>query len=259
MDSSFAGRYPSKKFLTTKRGTLLVGVGAALLAAVLLLVYVGRYRTSIESTAAPTPVLVAGAYIQKGTSATVLARENLLKPRTVAQEHVLAGAVTDASALRGRVAVDDIYPGQQLTDADFSPLTTTALNSKITGTERGVSVPIGASAALVGHIQARDRVDIYYGVNVVGGSGAGRSVVKLLFPNVLVLGAPGYTQATGGGGLSNIVLRLKGVDVARMLLATQEGTLFFVLRPRTGAKPIKPDLVGLTALLVGTKSVSVGG
>jgi Flp pilus assembly protein CpaB len=259
MDSSIATRFTTKKFLTTRRGTMLIGVGAALLAAVLLLVYVGRYRTSVESTAAPTPVIVAGAYIQKGTAATVLARQNLLKPRTVAQEHVLAGAVTDASSLRGRVAVDDIYPGQQLTEADFSPLSTTALNTKITGRERGVSVAIGDGAALVGHIQARDRVDVYYGLNVVGGSGAGRSIVKLLFPGVLVLGAPGYSQASGGGGLTNIVLRLKGQDVARMLLATQEGKLFFVLRPRTGAKPIKPELVGLPSLLVGAKSVTAGG
>lgn len=259
MDSSFAGRYSGKKFLSTKRGTLFVGGGAALLAAVLLLVYVGRYRASIESTAAATPVLVAGAYIQKGTSASVLARDNLLKPRTIAQEHVLVGAVTDASALRGRVATDDIYPGQQITNADFSQVTTNALNTKITGTERGVSVPLGKNTSLIGHIQARDRIDIYYGLNVLGGSGAGRSVVKLLFPNVLVLGAPGYAQASGGGGSTDIVLRLQGADIARMLLATQEGTLFFVLRPRTGAKPIKPDLVGLPSLLVGTKSVSVGG
>ena len=153
MDSSIAGRYTGKKFLTTRRGTMLVGIGAALLAAVLLLVYVGRYRTSIESTAAPTPVLVAGTYIQKGMSASVLARGNLLKPATVAQEHVLPGAVTDASSLHGRIAVDDIYPGQQVTEADFSPLQTTALNTKITGTERGVSVPIGKASALIGHIQ----------------------------------------------------------------------------------------------------------
>ena len=76
---------------------------------------------------------------------------------------------------------------------------------------------------------------------------------------MLVLGAPGYSQASGGGGLNNIVLRLEGADVARMLLATQEGELFFVLRPRTGAKPIKPEIVGLPSLLVGSKSVRVGG
>ena len=107
MDSSIAGRYIGKSFLTTRRGTILVGIGAASLAAILLLVYVGRYRNSIEATAAPTPVLVARTYIEKGTSATVLARKDILKPRTVAQEHVQLGAVTDASTLRGRVAVDD--------------------------------------------------------------------------------------------------------------------------------------------------------
>lgn len=258
MDSSFAGRYTGKSFLTTRRGTILVGIGAALVAAMLLLVYVGRYRSSVEATAAPTPVLVATKYIQKGTSATVLARQDLFQTRTIAKEHVLAGAVTDASMLRGRVATDTIYPGQQITQADFSPVKTAALNTQIAGVERGVSVPIGEGSALIGHIQARDRVDVYYAVNVVGGTGAGRSVVKLLFPNVLVLGAPGYAQASGGGGLNNIVLRLEGRDVARMLLATQEGELFFVLRPRTGAKPIKPELVGLPSLLVGSKSVTVG-
>ena len=157
MDSSIAGRYIGKSFLTTRRGTILVGIGAASLAAILLLVYVGRYRNSIEATAAPTPVLVARTYIEKGTSATVLARKDILQPRTVAQEHVQLGAVTDASTLRGRVAVDTIYPGQQITDADFAPEKTTALNTQITGIERGVSVPIGEASARRPHSGAGSR------------------------------------------------------------------------------------------------------
>ena len=136
---------------------------------------------------------------------------------------------------------------------------TTALNTQITGIERGVSVPIGEASALVGHIQARDRVDVYYAVNVVGGSGAGRSVVKLLFPNVLVLGAPGYSQASGGGGLNNIVLRLEGADVARMLLATQEGELFFVLQASDGREADQARDRRAPLALVGSKSVRVGG
>ena len=112
MDSSIAGRYIGKSFLTTRRGTILVGIGAASLAAILLLVYVGRYRTASRRRR-PTPVLVARTYIEKGTSATVLARKDILQPRTVAQEHVQLGAVTDASTLRGRVAVDTIYPGSR--------------------------------------------------------------------------------------------------------------------------------------------------
>ena len=39
---------------------------------------------------------------------------------TVQKDQLKLNAITDPSAINGRVAVDDIFPGQQLTQTDFT-------------------------------------------------------------------------------------------------------------------------------------------
>ena len=68
----------SNTSLTTKvqqsRGwTLALGIAAAVLAAILLIAYLAQYRSSVKSSTAETPVLVAKNLIPKGTSGTVIA------------------------------------------------------------------------------------------------------------------------------------------------------------------------------------------
>ena len=50
----------SSKLLTTRRGTIILGIGAAVIAAIVLLVYLNQYRNSVDSGAQPVSVLVAG-------------------------------------------------------------------------------------------------------------------------------------------------------------------------------------------------------
>ncbi len=64
--------------LNQSRGwTLILGIAAALLAAILLIVYLVQYRDSVKSGAVETPVLVAKNLIPKGTSGTVIAETQL--------------------------------------------------------------------------------------------------------------------------------------------------------------------------------------
>src|SRR5207248_75103 len=105
--------------LATRRGTLVAALIAALLAIVVIVYALDRYRSSVNTSSREATVFVASSVIQKGTSGAAIASERLFAPTQLLQKQVTAGALADAGSLRGKVAVTDILPGQQLTAADF--------------------------------------------------------------------------------------------------------------------------------------------
>src|SRR3954470_2954420 len=113
----------AQRLIATRRGAVLLSALAALLAGILIVTYVHKYRSSVNSEGAPVTVLVAKQAIAKGTAGTVIATTGLYSATTIRQSQLLNGAFSDASSLRNTVAVRDIYPGSQLTAADFAPAT----------------------------------------------------------------------------------------------------------------------------------------
>jgi Flp pilus assembly protein CpaB len=156
----------AQKLIATRRGTVILSIIAAIVAAGLVLVYVGRYRNSVNQTGQPVTVLVAKAAIPKGTSGTVIAEKVLYTATTYRESQVLSGAFSDPSSLRGQVAATDIAAGSQLTAADFAPASSNIV-STLTGDQRIVSIPFGAANGVAGELQAGDHVDVYVGFNVV--------------------------------------------------------------------------------------------
>ena len=111
--------------LTSSRGIgVALGIGAAVLAGILLLVYLNQYRNSVSGDNAPTSVIVAKALIPAGTSGTIIGAKPLYQPTTLPKKEVKVGAIADPAYINGRVAVADILPGQQMTTADFTVPTT---------------------------------------------------------------------------------------------------------------------------------------
>src|SRR5262245_8746488 len=132
---SFTGRLTS-----TRRGAIILGVAAAILAGILLVVYLNRYRNSVQGETAPTTVLVARNLVPAGTSGTIMAQKKMFESTTIPQKEVKSGAIVDPAYLNGRVSTEDIFPGQQLTTAVFSTSTTGAVDTKITGRQRAISI-----------------------------------------------------------------------------------------------------------------------
>lgn len=257
-----------QKLLATRGGTAAVAGGAALLAFLIFLLYLNRYRSSVDDSSEPVAVLIAKSLIPKGMSGDLIGSQELFQPTTAPKSQVKDGAVTDPATLRGRVTTDDIYPGQQLTTADFSATTTDAIATRITADQRAVSVPLDEAHGLIGQVRPGDHVDILGGFNVVridrNGTpvqqgGAARPVLKLLMENILVLEVP-----TGqGGGLGtgakegNVVLRLTDRQAAELAFASDNGKIWLSLRPQSGAQPAEPSFVTLETLLLGVKPVTV--
>ena len=219
--------------MTSRGWAMALGIGAIVLAAILLVVYLDRYRDRVRSENAPTPVLVAKQLIPRGTPGTLIASQGMYVPTTIPRKEVKIGAIADPALFAGRAASIDIFPGAQITGADIAATDTALVKSQITGEQRALSVSIDNVRGSLSQLQAGDSIDLYIST---GGT------VKLFRPNVKVLAVP---SAAGG----NLVLRTTTEDAADFAYAMDNTQLWFVLRPVVGAKPTVRDTATATTVL----------
>jgi Flp pilus assembly protein CpaB len=235
VSNTFTTRVSGK--MSSRGWAIALGIGAVVLAAILLVVYLDRYRARVSGENAPTPVLVAKQLIPRGTSGSLIASQSMYAPTTLPRKEVEVGAVSDPQYLVGRAAAADILPGQQFTAVDFAASDTTAVDSQITGPDRGVALSIGGVDSVASQVQAGDSVDVY-----IGAAG----VVKLFRPNVKVLSVPSTPGPVGGG---NLVVKVPTKDVSNWLYASNNAQLIFVVRPVSGAKATKRSTANAATVL----------
>jgi pilus assembly protein CpaB len=227
---------------TSRGGAIAVGIIVAVIAAILLIVYITRYKDSVDSGAAAVPVLVAKNLIPNGTPGTVVATKQLYQSTSVPEDKVQAGAISDPNALSGRTAISDIYPGGQLTLNNFSAEASSALNAQLSGRERAITITVDAVRGSLANVASGDRVDIYTQLNRDG-----RTVIQLFRSGVIVLQAPG---ASGG----NVVLKVNSRDASNMLYAANQTTLYFAVRPAAAAAPSAGSLADLSTVIATSRA-----
>ena len=238
-----------KDLTSTREGAFTLAAAAAVLAALLLLLFAHQYRNQVNDDAEASSVLVARSLIPKGSSGDVIASDQLLSPTKLKGSQVKSGAIVDPAILRGQVAVKDIYPGQQITAGDFTHSGETVVG-RLRGNDRAISVPVDSAHGLVGQVQSGDHVDVLAGL---AQGGSGRATLSTLVTNVLVLRA-----ASGGGGgavnrdeSSNIILRVSDANAVKIAFAADNGKVWIVLRPPTGATATKAGSVSQQSLTGG--------
>ena len=218
--SKVSGRMSSRSW------AIAIGAAAVVLAAILLVVYLDRYRARVGSENAPTPVLVANRLIPAGTPGTLVASQTMYAPTTLPRKEVEVGAIADPQYLSGRAAAIDIFPGQQFTATDFAADPSQTVKSQIVGTQRAISVSIDNVHGSLSQLSAGDSIDLYIGI----GGGQGQALYKLFRPNVKVLAVP-----TPEGG--SLVLRVETKEASDFAFIADNAQMYFVIRPVIGAKP----------------------
>jgi Flp pilus assembly protein CpaB len=218
------------RLLKTRQGTIVLGVAAAVLAAILLLVYLSHYRNSVKGSSEPVTVLVARSLIPKGTSGTAIATKNLFVVTTIPKGQLKPLAISDPAVLRNTFAASDIYPRQQLTQGDFTAVSVGALAAQLTGAWRAVALPsLDAAHGLSPAVQAGDHVDVYGQLN---------GMVGLLMADVLVLATPSQAAASSTAPVTGTyILRVPTAKAPRFAYMGQNGSYWLVLRPGHGASP----------------------
>jgi Flp pilus assembly protein CpaB len=243
----------SGRFFKTRRGAVLISAVAALLAGVLLIVYLNSYRSSVNANAniRPERVLVATRLIPKGTSGVLIAKQGMYQVTTVQKEQLEPLAISDPAAIIGSIAASDIFPGQQFTEGDFTTVAASGLGYQITGDQRAIAIPIDALHSVGGEVAAGDYVDIY--VSIAGGISSAPTAgaapltaeqVRLLEPNVLVL-------ETATSGAADMILRVTSRTAADFAYISDYEKYWLVLRPQIGATPTPPSVATLGSLFSG--------
>jgi Flp pilus assembly protein CpaB len=249
------------KLVSTRRGTFLVAVMAALLAGVAIIAYLNRYRESVKSEGALVTVLVAGDTIPTGTAGTVLASKGLYTATTMRESQLREGAISDPASLQGMVASREILEGAQLTAADFAPAGD-SLAATLTDSERVVSVPLDSAHGLIDELEAGNRVDVYAGFNVVPldragtpvSGGQARPMLRLIMSDVPVLSVG---DKASGSGTTNVSLAVDDQKAAKLAFAADNGKIWLALRPSAGAAASRPGVVTIETMLLGLPPVKV--
>lgn len=248
------------KALSTRNGTLAVSAIAALLAGALLLVFLNQYRESTSDDGVSVSVLVAKRLIERGSSADVLADEGVFHRTRVRRDELKQGAIVDPSTLEGKIALGDVYPGEQITAADFTAVAPRAVH-KLSGYARAIAIPTDAVHGNTAELRAGDRVDVLGAFDSSEGQpgGGSKPIIKVLMRDVLVLRAPiGGSGAEGSSG-GNIVLKARDNKAAELAYAADNGELWLLLRPQAGATDSEIPQVTLQTLLLGTKPIQAEG
>jgi Flp pilus assembly protein CpaB len=220
----------SSKLFTTRQGTVLLGVIAAVIAAIALLVYLNHYRNSVAHP--PIQVLVAKKTIPKGMSGDVLAKSTgFYEVAQIPKGSVETGAITDSSTLTGKVALADINPNSQLTESQFG--SASGVVTQLGPNERAVVVSLGSPQAVGGQITAGSRVDFWVTTSGQGAGGVTRPIAKLLFQDVLVLGVDG----------GNVTLEATPRQAGQIIFASTNDQIWLALRPTIATKT-KPPTIG---------------
>lgn len=234
-NTSLTGKVSGR--MSSRGWAIALGIGAVVLAAILLVVYLDRYRSRVAGENAPTPVLVAKRLIPAGTPGTLVASEGMYAPTTLPAKEVEVGAIADPAYLSGRAAAADIFPGQQFTATDFAASDTASVDSQITGTQRAISISIDGVHGSSSQIMPGDHVDVYL---AVGG------VLKLFKPNVKIITTPTFPGPAGGG---NLIVQIDTKEAAEWMFANDNAQFWFAIRPVVGAKPTAKTQATAASLL----------
>jgi Flp pilus assembly protein CpaB len=221
----------SSKLFTTRQGTVLLGVIAAVIAAIALLVYLNHYRNSVVKP--PVKVLVARQVIQQGTSGDVIRNSNsgYYVVSNIPEKQVDTGAIVNPATLAGQAAIVDIGRGQQLTAADFGPAT--GVSNLLGDNQRAVVVPLGSPQEVGGQIGTGSHVDVWVVLtNVQGANGVSKPTVKLLYQDMYVLGISG----------GNVTFRATPTQAGTLIYASTNASIWLTLRPTLGTTPKAPSI-----------------
>jgi Flp pilus assembly protein CpaB len=224
MSNTFTTKVSGK--VSSRGWAIALGLGAIVLATILLIVYLDRYRARVSGASSPTPVLIAKQTIPAGTPGQIVADRGMYIATTLPKKEVEEGAIVDPTYLKGRAAAVEVLRGKQITALDFAASTTTTVDSQITGDQRAISVGVEPMHGSTAQVKAGDLVDIYITRTVNG-----KSQIELFRPAVKVLAVPDL--AVGG----SLMLLTTTREFPKFAYVQDHHPMWWAIRPAAGAEP----------------------
>jgi Flp pilus assembly protein CpaB len=230
--------------------SLALPLGLAVLAAVLVGVYMISFRNSVTHGAGLVKTLVASRDIPSGTEGSTVAGGGYLKVQTVPRRAVVPGSVTSGAPLTSLVTSGPIYKGEQITLRQFRPISQGGIFAKFSGNQRAVVVPGEPRQLLAGAVSDGDRVDVVANIKYSYGS-LNRATSRVILRNLLVLKAPEDSTSSDGSSAptGSATLAMTDKESQTMLWALTNANWFLALRPTSRPRNSRPSIDTLHSIL----------
>jgi pilus assembly protein CpaB len=249
------------RVLTSRFGAAGAALVLAVAAAALVVVYMQNHDSGLRTSNGDVTVLVATRTIPEFTPANQVVDGNMFREDKVSADAVADGAITDPDQLKGMVARNDVYPGEQLTTNQFQRSSTTSVAVKLQANQRAIAFPVDPASGLIGQLQSGDHVDVVatFDVLPVGKNGlpltGGQAIplTRTIVSNALVLTAPEASSGSHGDSAHgpSLTLAIDTQQVNSILFAQQKGSIWFALRPPGSAQDVGDKIVDVDAVLRG--------
>jgi Flp pilus assembly protein CpaB len=231
----------------TRLRNLMLPVALAVLAVVLIGIYMVSYRNSVTNGAELVKVLVAARDIPAGTRGTAVASGGYLKTQTVPRRAVVPGSIVSGKPLTSLVSSDPIYKGEQITLRQFGPIAQAGVFAKFSGKQRAVALLGEPTQLLSGTLSDGDHVDVVATAQYTS-RGLARSTSRVVLRNLLVLEAPDQKDA-GSGEETSTTLVMNDRQTQTMAWAMKNSTWFLTLRPTARPRNSRTSLETLKTFL----------
>jgi Flp pilus assembly protein CpaB len=233
----------------TRLRNLMLPVALAVLAVVLIGIYIVSYRNSVNSGADLVKVLVASRDIPAGTKGSAVASGGYLKTQTVPRRAVVPGSVVSGAPLTSLVSTDPIYKGEQITLRQFSPIAQAGIFAKFSGKQRAVALLGEPTQLLDGTLSDGDHVDVVATAKYTTPPGLQRATSRVVLRNLLVLEAPDGKTEVSSSEKTSATLVMSDRQAQTMAWAMKNSTWFLALRPTKRPRDSKASLETLKTFL----------
>lgn len=216
--------------MTYRIRNILIAIGLALVAMLLVLLYVTNYKRSVQHGQTQVPVFVAAHDIAANTPGSDIIAQHDLRQMTIPERNVVPGAISSVDQIRSLVLSSPIYAGEQVTVRPFSDVAAQGIRAHLRGTMRAIEIAGDPNQLMANTLHAGDRVDVVGNIRVDPNSNAFAD--KIIVRNLLVLQSPQDTATVKATGNStSAILQVSDTQVQRLWYAIKNSDWTLELRP----------------------------
>src|ERR1035437_4979440 len=220
--------------MTYRLRNILIAVGLAIIAAILVSVYVTQYKNHVENGQSGATVYVAARDIPSGTPGDELIDGKYLRKESVKKVNVVRGAITSPTQVGARYVTETIYEGDQLSLRRFGEAGAEGARGQLNGAQRAVEIDAKPAQVLAGTLKTGDHVDVV--ATWPAPEGSSHHVSKVVLRNLLVLGAPeggssGGSVTSGSSATTTVQLRVTDTQSSKLFFVVKNGEWTLAIRP----------------------------
>jgi Flp pilus assembly protein CpaB len=238
--------------MTYSARNLIIAMGLALAAALLVGLYVSDYKRTVEHSQQHVTVYVAAKDIPAGMSGADAVSKGYVKTEQVLHASVVPGAISSPSQLKPLVASQEVFPGEQISLARFSNVAEKGIRGFLRGNMRAVQVSGDSNQLLVGTLQTGDHVDVVANIKIT--DQPPRFVDRIVLRNLKVLHAPTAADAAKLSSSPNasawVMLAVTDTQVQKLFYTMQNEGWTLELRPVVKATDSSESVETKTTLVM---------